>query len=93
MQEEDLSTIESTAKTTAKKEGGEDVESGFTKGGAAMRLKQQKKEEELAANFMEGVEGFKMVGNNKKLEIKNTSRTQELFNAMDIFDNNEGDYY
>lgn len=39
MQEEDLSTIESTAKTTAKKEGGEDVESGFTKGGAAMRLK------------------------------------------------------
>jgi len=33
---------------------------------------------------MEGVEGFKMVGNQKKLEIKNPMRTQDLFNALDI---------
>ena len=42
------------------------------------------KESALIENMYEGVEGFKMVGNAKKLEIKNPQRTQDLFNAMDI---------
>jgi hypothetical protein len=42
--------------------------------------------------MMEGVEGFKMVGNDKKLEIKNPTRTQDLFNALDIVDDEGQDF-
>ena len=38
-------------------------------------------------NMFEGVEGFKMAGNNKKMEIKRPMRSEEAFMAWDIFDN------
>ena len=53
---------------------------------AAVKFRNKMKEQAVCENMMEGVEGGKMVGNNKKLEIKNPARTQDLFNALDIVD-------
>ena len=51
-----------------------------------MKFRKEREAAAKASNIMEGVEGFKMVGTNKKLEIKNTHRSEELFLAWDVFD-------
>ena len=70
----------STEKKLSQEEG---KEGGFVKANA-MKFRNKMKEQAMMDNMMGGVEGFKMVGNNKKLEIKNTHRTQDLFNALDM---------
>ena len=48
--------------------------------------------EEDVKNMLVGVEGFKLAKSGKKLEVSTTVRNLELFNALDIFDEDEIDY-
>ena len=79
------STPGSTDKSTPQeetKDGGSFVKAN------AIKFRNKMKEQAICENMMEGVEGFKIVGNQKKMEIKNPNRTQDLFNALDVFEDN-----
>ena len=81
---EDEAAKASTHGSTEKKLSQEEGKEGSFVRANAMRFRNRMKEQAICENMMEGVEGFKMVGNQKKLEIKNPMRTQDLFNALDI---------
>ena len=40
-------------------------------------------------SIFEGADGFKLVGSKRRLEATMPMRTQELFNALDLFDEGE----
>jgi len=62
----------------------EEGSSNFVKANA-MRFR-RREAEKAKNNMMEGVEGFKFVGTDKKLEIKQPARNEEMFLAWDIYD-------